>query len=184
MALVVNLLGGPGTGKSTLAAEVFVILKKRGVSCEYITEYAKDKTWEENSATLSNQVYVFGKQHHKMFRVQNKVDVMICDSPLLFSIIYDTNETKKGDNFYEHIIEEYHRFNNLNFYMKRTTNYDPVGRNQTEEQAVAIDEQIQSILIDNELDYFVYDRYAVRTKDSEILNSANDICEKILDQLL
>ena len=183
MSLVVNLLGGPGTGKSTLAAEVFVILKKKGISCEYITEYAKDKTWEESTTTLSNQIYVFGKQHHKMFRVSNKVDVMICDSPLLFSIIYDGNKTKKGDNFYEHIIEEYNKFNNINFYLERTTKYDPVGRNQTENESIEIDNQIQSILIDNNIEYYTYNRNHIRTKNSIILNSANDISEKILNEL-
>jgi len=185
MSLVVNLLGGPGTGKSTLAAEIFVILKKKGINCEYISEYAKDKTWEGSKTTLSNQIYVFGKQHHKMFIVKDKVEVMICDSPLLFSIIYDSNKTKKGDNFYEHIIEEYNRFNNINFYIDRTTKYNPIGRNQTEGEAIKIDNQIQSILIDNNIDYYVYNRNLVHSKETinNKCNTANDIVEKILKRL-
>lgn len=47
--LVINLFGGPSTGKSTTAAEIFVYLKKKKINCEYITEYAKDKTWEVGS---------------------------------------------------------------------------------------------------------------------------------------
>ena len=41
--LVVNLTGAPGAGKSTGAAYVFSQLKMRGINCELVTEYAKDK---------------------------------------------------------------------------------------------------------------------------------------------
>jgi hypothetical protein len=161
-----------------------VILKKKGINCEYITEYAKDKTWENSSTTLSNQIYIFGKQHHKMFIVKDKVDVMICDSPLLFSIIYDNNKTKKGDHFYEFILEEFNKFNNLNFYIERTTQYNPTGRNQTENQALIVDESIKSLLIYNNIDFHIYNRNIVKTEENkEISNTANDIVEKILKRI-
>ena len=169
--LVVNLLGGPGIGKSTLAAEIFVYLKKSGVECEYITEYAKDKTWEDSQKTLSNQIYVFGKQHHKMFRVNDKVEVMICDSPLLISIVY--GDVQNEDNFYKLIIDEFNKFNNINFYLKRDTVYDPIGRNQTEEEAKKIDNKIEDILNENNIDFSIYEwRFGV-----------GYIIEKIKDRL-
>ena len=46
--VVINLFGGPGCGKSTIAAELFAILKKQGYEVELVTEYAKDKVWEES----------------------------------------------------------------------------------------------------------------------------------------
>lgn len=46
--LIVNLFGAPGAGKSTLAAYVFAKLKMAGVNAELVTEFAKDKTWENN----------------------------------------------------------------------------------------------------------------------------------------
>lgn len=42
--LVVNLFGGPGSGKSTGAAYVFARLKMLGYNAELVTEFAKDKT--------------------------------------------------------------------------------------------------------------------------------------------
>lgn len=42
--LVVNLLGGPGCGKSTGAAYIFSQLKMRNIDAELVTEFAKDKT--------------------------------------------------------------------------------------------------------------------------------------------
>jgi adenylate kinase family enzyme len=37
--LVVNLWGGPGSGKSTGACYIFAQLKLLGVNCEYVSEY-------------------------------------------------------------------------------------------------------------------------------------------------
>ena len=62
--LVINLTGAPGAGKSTGAAYIFSELKMKGVNCELIGEFAKDKTWEHNTTALSCQEYVFGKQSY------------------------------------------------------------------------------------------------------------------------
>ena len=56
--IIVNLFSGPGAGKSTTAAGLFYKLKKQGVNCELVTEYAKHVTWRGNFSTLKNQVYV------------------------------------------------------------------------------------------------------------------------------
>ena len=90
--LVVNFLAGPGAGKSTIAGSVFAELKWLGVDCELVTEYAKDKVWEESYKTLANQLYVLGKQSHRNFRLDDKVEVMITDSSVLMSLLYSTEE--------------------------------------------------------------------------------------------
>jgi hypothetical protein len=41
--ILVNLYAGPGTGKSTMAANVFSELKWMGVNCELALEFAKTK---------------------------------------------------------------------------------------------------------------------------------------------
>lgn len=152
--LVINLFGGPSTGKSTTAAEIFVYLKKKKINCEYITEYAKDKTWEGAKKVLENQIYIFGKQQHMMFRVADKVDIMVCDSPLLLSMIY--GELESSSLLYKLILEEFNKYNNLNYYLERETIYDPIGRYQTEENAIKIDDKIVKILTDNEISYSNY----------------------------
>ena len=53
--LIVNFFGPPGSGKSTAAAYVFSKLKMAGVNAEIVTEYAKDKVWEENNEVFKNQ---------------------------------------------------------------------------------------------------------------------------------
>ena len=72
--LIVNLYGAPGAGKSTGAAYVFSQLKMHGINAELVTEFAKDKVWEESKAVFQNQAYIFGKQYFRISRVQGKVD--------------------------------------------------------------------------------------------------------------
>ena len=40
--LVINLIGGPGSGKSTTASGIFYTLKKMGINCEISCENAVD----------------------------------------------------------------------------------------------------------------------------------------------
>lgn len=50
--VVVNLFGEPGAGKSTGAAYIFSALKMHGINAELVTEYAKEKVWEETPLYL------------------------------------------------------------------------------------------------------------------------------------
>ena len=98
--LVVNLFGPPGAGKSTGAAYVFSKLKLAGVNAELVTEFAKDKVWEDNKLALANQAYLFGEQYYRLTRLGGKVDVAVTDSPLLLSNFY-VNDVVLGDEFEE-----------------------------------------------------------------------------------
>ena len=44
---VINLYGGPGCGKSTVSSGLFYKMKSEGYCVEYVSEYAKDLTYEE-----------------------------------------------------------------------------------------------------------------------------------------
>ena len=87
--VLINLYGAPGAGKSTGAAYVFSKLKMNGINAELVTEFAKDKVWEESKEVFKNQAYIFGKQYFRISRCEDKVDVIVTDSPLLLSIIYN-----------------------------------------------------------------------------------------------
>ncbi len=145
MQKVINLYGGPGTGKSTTAAGVFYKLKTAGVNCEYIQEYAKDKTWEKNNTPLACQEYIFGKQQYRMFRVSGQVEFIITDSPLLLSTIY-TPQNYHLPSLPIIVREAYNSYENLDIFLVRQKAYQPAGRNQTFDQAKDIDRQILEML--------------------------------------
>jgi len=145
-ALIVNLFAGPGTGKSSTAAGLFSELKWRGHTTEMALEFAKDKVWERSTAVLDNQIYIFGKQHHRIWRLRDQVEVVVTDSPLLMSLIYGAENTSK--QFHELVLHEHLQLRNLNIFLGRHKKYDPKGRLQTEEEARVIDAEVGDILGD------------------------------------
>lgn len=154
--IVVNLFAGPGAGKSTAAAYIFSQLKMKGINCELITEFAKDKTWEKNYSALRCQEYVFGKQSYKMDRCRDQVDVIITDSPLPLGIFYNQNPVL-GRHYESLVMDVFNTYDNLNFFINRKKPYNPVGRNQTEEEAKEIDERIKIFCQKHDISYLIKD---------------------------
>lgn len=148
--IMVNVYGGPGCGKSTTAAGVFALLKIHKVECELVTEFAKDLTWEDRHKTLENQLYILAKQYHKVWRLPAKLEVVVTDAPILFSGLYSDDAIIK-DLALHYFNEQY----NMNFFLDRVKEYNPVGRNQTEEEAKELDKKNLQLLKDENIEYRV-----------------------------
>ena len=140
--LVVNLFAGPGAGKSTGAAFLFAFLKLFKVNVELVTEFAKELAWEGDKEFMSrNQLYITGQQVRRMIRLVGKVDVIITDSPIEMAAFYTEEPTLK-----QLCKEEGAKFSNrLDFFIERTKEYNPSGRNQTFEEAKEIDRRIREL---------------------------------------
>ena len=143
--IVVNIFGAPGAGKSTGAAYIFSRLKMLGVDCELVTEFAKDKVWEENPTPFLNQMYMFAKQYYRVARVDGKVRVIITDSPLPLSIHYNKDK-RLTENFNLTVMDIFNSFNNVCYFLKRAKSYNPNGRHQTEEESDAMSKDIFEML--------------------------------------
>lgn len=150
--LIVNFFGPPGAGKSTAAAYVFSRLKMAGVNCEIVTEFAKDKVWEESSEVFNNQLYIFGKQSFRLSRCMGKVDVILTDSPLPLSILYN-NSGFLTENFNKTVMDVFNSCLNLNYFLKRVQKYNPKGRFQTEEESDALVRPLKNLLNEREIVY-------------------------------
>ena len=148
--LIVNLFGGAGIGKSTLMARIFSELKVRGYDCEMVTEFAKDLVWEKRTETFKDELYIFAKQNHRLFRVNGKVDIIVTDRPLLLTNAYNQNDKELCSL----CLKTFNQYNNLNFLLKRETVYQENGRKQSEEEAIQIDKRTQDLLEFNGISYY------------------------------
>lgn len=131
---VINIFGGPGTGKSVTAAKLFAELKIQNKNCELITEFAKELVYDESYKVMENQIWIFANQHHKMYRLKDKVDYIVTDAPLFNSIVY-SGKGEDNKAFHKFVLNEFNKYDNLNVYLERETVYQQHGRYQDENGA-------------------------------------------------
>lgn len=174
--LVLNLYAGPGCGKSTTAAFTFAKLKMAGINAELVSEYAKDLTWEERVGALRCQHLVFGKQTFKVERLLGKVDVVVTDSPIMLCTVYGA---RHGDNFCNAVKDVHDGWNTLDIFLEREPEihkYNPKGRSQTEEEAMALDAAILGMLFKYKIPFY---KEPVRPEGKQ----ADYIVDRIEDRL-
>lgn len=151
--VVVNVYAGSGCGKSTMAAEIFVELKKRGESVELVTEYVKTWAWENRSpAGLSNSIYIFAKQLRREALLYGKVNYVVTDCPLGLcaayeqfyepgrQIIFDMYRAVRQHQAKEGVVKH------LDFHLMRQFAYKKEGRYETEEEARRVDNIIRNLI--------------------------------------
>jgi nicotinamide riboside kinase len=153
MTTILNLYGGPGTGKSTSAAFLFYLLKTQGANAELAREYVKKWAWENRIPGRYDQSYFLGKQAREESVLYGKVEYIVTDSPVLLSKFYADKyapeRIKEGVTaqvmaHYRQAAEDGHR--HLHIFLKRSKPYNPKGRFQNEEEAKAMDEQMDELL--------------------------------------
>ena len=155
---VINLYGGPCSGKSTQAAGLFYTMKQRGYSVELVNEFAKEVVWEGNVPMLKDQLWVLAHQHHKLVRLAGKVDYIITDSPVLLSIAY--RSIYEGPMYSDLIdklaLECYNMYDNIDIFLNRPLGFVDDGRAQDEVTSEQIDKHIIQILDEHSVDYVQY----------------------------
>ena len=152
MTVVVNFFGGPGAGKSTLALGVSSKLKQAGINCEYIHEFAKELTWDKRFNAMKNQTWILGSQYEMLRRCMGQVDVIVTDTSLLNSALYGQG-LAFSDKIGDLAIAMFNSMNNMAFLVDRKKAYNPVGREQNEDQARMIDHDVRSLLQSMVMDY-------------------------------
>lgn len=151
---VINLFGSPGTGKSTTAAGLFHIMKLAGYNVELVTEFAKDLTWDCRKECIKDSLYILAKQNKRLQRLEGKVDVAITDSPLLLGHAYYSGKMESFGLFLDELFNSY---DNLNIILDRTKPYNPIGRNQTEQESDNLAKKIKQIVIEKNIHYVSFD---------------------------
>lgn len=144
--VVLNVWGGPGIGKTTLTSRIFTWLKiNTDFKVEYSHEFSKSLVYDGRTEILKqDQIFVFSNQYHRLQMVAPHVDVVVTDSPLPLTIVY--NETVPEEIFNPMVMEAYNKYKNINILLKRTVPYEQYGRHQTFGDALLVDTKIKSVL--------------------------------------
>ncbi len=151
-AIVVNIIGGPGIGKSILTAELFASIKREGISCDVSWEYIKRKLREKALKVVESQIYIFGKQQFQLYSMKDEVDVIVTDSPILLNSIYDKSTCPILKQL---ILKEYAKYNNLLYFIDRdeSVEFEIEGRYQDLEGARIVDSKILNFLDESSIKY-------------------------------
>lgn len=159
MTTYINLFGGPGVGKSTVAAGLFHFMKRNGYDVELVTEFAKDLVWEDRTATLQIQPYVSMKQFRNLARLKGKVEYVITDSPIIKDSVYARRFAPELPQSYHELLNFLHLYlgDSINILLNRTHSYDTNGRLQTQAEAEELDEDLKLLLELYDIDYYEVD---------------------------
>lgn len=141
MSVVVNLYGGPGTGKSTTMANIFSLMKMRGASVEMSPEWFKAAVWAGETHVLKDQLLIFAKQNHQLRQLNGKVDFIITDTPLLAGLVYD-NDPRLAD-LVRWVSSSYL---NVHVFLNRVKPFFQGGRVYDEAQSHKLDSDIREML--------------------------------------
>lgn len=153
MTQIISLHSGPGTGKSTSAAQLFAELKQRHCSVELVREYVKKWAWEGRKISGFDEYYFVGHQIREESLLFGKVDYIVTDKPLLMDIYYAEKYAgptiARGiraavTSYYEACAEAGHQ--HLHVFLKRSKPYDKRGRFEDEVTARSMDLDIKVLL--------------------------------------
>ena len=174
---VINFVASPSSGKSLMAALVFSELKMMHFRAEYVQEYAKTLIWQDRLEELANQYNVSYEQYKMIKSVDDKVDYICLDSPLLLGLYYnrhhednvsDINKTEKM------ILSKMNEFENIYIFLDRNEEYpyENAGRIHNESQSKQIAKDLLCLLNDFGIKYkrFKSDRRSVNDILHYILN--------------
>ena len=157
MTFIINLISGPGNGKSTLSYLICFVLKILQFKVELVQEFAKTLVWAEDFETLNNQHFVSQRQYRRMRDIDGKVDFVVTDGCILHGLYYNRYNNDNLSNVSkteQAILSWYHQFQNINIFLERGDfPYEQVGRIQSHVEALEIDRKLLEILNEYAIPY-------------------------------
>jgi len=158
MPLRICFFGGPGVGKSTLAARVYAELSRAGVvMTELVREFVKPWAYEGRKLDHFDQVYTFANQlwsEHRLFKAG--VEVIVTDSPVLLQVVYTHKiDSEIGRALFDVAFAYEQAYPSLNFLVQRKVPYRRAGRFQDEPELQELDERIKAWVDSWKLNYLL-----------------------------
>jgi hypothetical protein len=162
MTTVINLFGGSGVGKSTVAALLFAQMKIQGLHVELVREYVKLWAWSGKQVRPTDQIYLLGKQSAYESLLYGKVDYIVTDSPVMLAGAYSEWHNGEAGRYVTDAANSYYNVSVadgsvkfVNYVLHRDGTFDPRGRYETAEQAERFDEFLKEYLVRNDKDFTI-----------------------------
>jgi adenylate kinase len=134
--VLVELVGAPGAGKSTTAAEIFSELKHLGVNAELITEVAKEWAWEGRKIDFRNQTLLAATQLHRILNTADRADIVITDGSLQLSHWYAQQYGLPSQNAINGMLDEISMsMITRTYFIARDKPYVTAGRYHSEKES-------------------------------------------------
>jgi adenylate kinase family enzyme len=150
MGLRINLYGGPGVGKSTLAALLYGWLRQQKFNAELAQEWIKTWVYQGKQMESFDYVYTFAKQlHTEDGLLRAGVNIVVTDSPIYLQCMYALHHKMKAANELWRIAKRFEEtYPSVNFFVDRGEYavYEQAGRYETLAQAVEMDKFIVTCL--------------------------------------
>ena len=157
--LSVAFIGGPSTGKTTLAKTLADKLCQQGINAGYVKEFVTEDIQQNGIPNLANigfeQIRFYLKQSAEENKIKADCDIAVTESPTYFSYIYaleglagntDKRQQLALDILRDYTAQDSQRYDHV-FYLKRELPYEDNGiRFHTEEQAKQVDTRILDVL--------------------------------------
>jgi hypothetical protein len=161
MSKLINLFGGPGIGKSGIAAGITYKLKKNHISCDQPYEFPKLLAWDNNHSAIQDQLYVLANQHRGIVKSYGKVDYIVLDSPILLSLTYrnyykgtEYPSSLYGESFDKMVLDTFNQYDNINIVLDRADGvHNNDERYQNLEESKELDIVIENSLIENNIPF-------------------------------
>lgn len=161
MSKIINIFGGPGIGKSSIAAGITYKLKKNHISCDQPYEFPKLLAWDDNHSAIQDQLYVLANQHRGIVKSYGKVDYIVLDSPILLSLTYrnyykgtEYPSSLYGESFDKMVLDTFNQYDNINIVLDRADGvHNNNERYQNLEESKELDIVIENSLIKNNIPF-------------------------------
>lgn len=172
---VINLIGGPGSEKSLVAAAMILDLNIRSRTVESVPDFAKIFVWQKDFEMLKNQYFLAQKQYQMLHLLDGEYQYLIAEGSLPQLLYYNEHHPTNVCDIQKtdiQIKKWYEEFDNINIFIERSEKpYINAGKYQNEHEARKIDVIMKESLDKNNIPYVVL---------KPDLHQINEFCKKNL----
>lgn len=155
---VIEMLSGPGAGKSCAALFLAAHMKARGFKVEYVREIPKDLVWDGRTPSndpnlpdhsmMTEQDFILAHQNNLLRRMlAHDIEYVVTDTSMLLGLVYAP--PWYPPSFETFLLDIHSSYNNITFYVDRgDIPYVEAGRNETELEAKTKDLEVLRKIVD------------------------------------